>query len=118
MDGVTILSEISCRGAELWQVIVGWFVSVVMSCFMLCSILDLWNDGYKYYIVKSILTIVALFVALIFLITAICVTGNYRTFHTEYTVAIDDTVGFNEFYNHYEIISQDDNTYTVKEIDE
>lgn len=40
-----------------------------------------------------------------------------KIIHKEQVVTIDDSVAFNEFFDHYEIISVDGNLYTVKEIE-
>lgn len=117
MDGVTILSEVSYRGMELCQVFYIWFAFIGITSLLFFAMLDLWNNC-RMWGFKLIYSGAAIFISLLFLLLALSATDAYRTFHTEYTVAVDDTVGFNEFYNHYKIISQDDNTYTVKEIDE
>lgn len=116
MDGVTILSEASCRGAELSQVIAGLCWIVVMLP-IIHSTVDLWREKGPW-IIKGIISSLALFVVLIFSLIAICVCNEYLTFHTEYEVIVDDSVGFNEFYNHYEIIYQDGDIYTIRERDE
>lgn len=38
------------------------------------------------------------------------------TVRNDLIVTIDDTVLFNEFYEHYEVVSQDDKLYTVREL--
>ena len=40
---------------------------------------------------------------------------QYNTTHMEYTITIDDSVGFNEFYDKYEVISVDGEKYRVIE---
>lgn len=117
MDGVTILSEASCRGAELSQVIAGLCWIVVMLLIIIPSTVDLWREK-GLWIIKGILSSLALFVVSIFSLVAIGVCNEYLTFHTEYEVIADDSVGFNEFYNHYEIIYQDGDIYTIREKDE
>lgn len=117
MNGVTILSEAFCRGAKLSQVIAGLCGLVVMSLVIIPSTTDLWREKGRW-IIKGILSILGLFVVSMFSLIAIGVCNEYLTFHTEYEVIVDDSVGFNEFYNHYEIIYRDGDIYTVREKDE
>lgn len=117
MDGVTILSEVSCRGADIVAVIAGLCVAVVMPLFYIPLVIDLWREK-LWWIVKIVLSGFVLFTVSIFLLMGIGVCNEYRTFHTEYTVEVDDSVGFNEFYNYYDIISQDGDIYTVREVGE
>lgn len=42
--------------------------------------------------------------------------GSSCTVRNDLIVTIDDTVLFNEFYEHYEVVSQDDKLYTVREL--
>lgn len=59
-----------------------------------------------------------------FIISAICMFGiadtirQYNMIHTRYTVIIDDSVGFNEFYSKYKIIEQRGKHYIIEEIKE
>lgn len=39
------------------------------------------------------------------------------TIHNDLIVTIDDSVGFNEFSEHYEIVSRDGNLYAVRELE-
>ena len=117
MDGVTILSEISCRGADLHQVIAGLCWAVVMSLIIIPLVVDLWREKCLL-IMKVVLSSIAMFVVSMILLIAIGVCDSYLTFHTEYVVSVNDTVGFNEFYNHYDIISQDGDIYRVKEVND
>lgn len=117
MDGVTILSEVSCRGADLYQVIGGLCGAVVILLAIISSTVELLREK-GWWIVKGILSSFALFVVSIFLLLVIALCSEYRTFHTEYEVIVDDSVGFNEFYNYYDIIYRDGDIYTVREADE
>ena len=39
-----------------------------------------------------------------------------REIHTNLIVTIDDSVRFNEFFEHYEVVSKNGNLYTVREL--
>ena len=113
MDGVTILNEMSFRGEELWRVV----------CFVILGIAAISSmviDNVKYWHYSGLATrivgiIGTLFVAALLSVFTIAACMSYNTFHTEYKVNIDDSVGFNEFNSRYEIISQDGDIYTVIE---
>lgn len=61
-------------------------------------------------------------VCLYVVFTAVCVVGSCylvgqtMTIHNDLVVTIDDSVSFNEFYKHYEVVSKDGNLYTVREL--
>lgn len=113
MDGVTILSEMSVRGEELFFVIAWILLSITFIVGAIWDNIDNWcYFGWSSRIMSIIFTI--LLGAFMFVVSVgLC--GEYNTFHTEYEVTIDDSVGFNEFIDRYEIISADGNVYTVIE---
>lgn len=125
MDGVTILSEMSVRGADLSRVIFGVIMVITLSVGCIMFIVNLWgkyDTCYKPTTSDKFFTIFGIIYAMSFylflMLFPISAFVEYGTFHTEYVVEINDSVGFNEFYNHYDIISQDGDIYTVREVDE
>lgn len=111
MDGVTILSEMSVRGMELWKVIVWGIATIVYIVFMIWDNVDHWR--YSSWTTRIISIICTLMVFAFISMFEVAFIYGYNTFHAEYEVTIDDSVGFNEFNNRYEIISQDGDVYTV-----
>ena len=125
MDGVTILSEMSVRGTDLPRVIVSVIAIVAFSLGCIVAPVNIWRDYKAFYapiISDKILTIFYIIFVISFslflMLFPISAFVEYGTFHTEYVVEVNDSVGFNEFYNHYDIISQDGDIYTVREVDE
>lgn len=62
-----------------------------------------------------------LFLVMFFLGSLICGTifgigiqGNVTAYETQYKVIIDDDVSMNEFYEHYEVIDQEGEIFTVR----
>lgn len=113
MDGVTILSEMSVRGEGLFFVIAWILLSIT---FIVGAILD--NiDNWRYFGLSSrIMSIIFTILLGAFMsVVSVCLCCEYNTFYTEYKIKIDDSVGFNEFNEHYKIVSQDGDIYTVRE---
>lgn len=111
MDGVMILSEMSVRGMELWKVIV-WGVGIIF-CLggIIVDNVDYWR--YSSWATRVVSIVCTLMVFAFMSIFEVAFIYEYNTFHTEYEVTIDDSVGFNEFNSRYEIVSQDGDIYTV-----
>lgn len=113
MDGVTILSEMSVRGEELWRIVVFCIVSIAAISLMIMDNVRYWH--YSSWPTRITGIIRMLFVGALLSMFTIAACVSYNTPSTEYKVNIDDSVGFNEFNSRYEIISQDGDTYTVIE---
>lgn len=111
MDGVTILSEMSVRGEELWVVIVWVLLTIVYIVAMIWNNVEDWH--YSGWGTRIMGIICALMVGALISIIAVGLCYAYNTFHTEYKITIDDSVSFNEFTERYKIISQDGDVYTV-----
>lgn len=116
MKGITIVEEHLCRAVELPQLIV-----VCVFVTLLCvGVLALYRFMYKYtesnankkLVIACSVGIVIMYIALwthqIY---------NYNKTHFEYTIEVDDSVSFNDFFDKYEIVSVDGDRYRVKEID-
>lgn len=117
MKGITIVEEHLCRVVELPQLI-----AICVFFTLLCvGVLALYRFIYKdtesnankrLAIVCSIAIVImciALWTHQIY---------NYNKTHLEYTVEVDDSVGFNDFFDRYEIVSVDGDRYIVKEIED
>lgn len=117
MDGITIIEEHLCRQLSLQRFIsIGFFITL-LCVGTLFLYRFMWSTSTKtksdkiVYLTSSTLIIGAL-------IMFWCVqTNTYSTTHMEYTVTVDDTVGFNEFHEKYEIITQNGEEYRVKKIE-
>lgn len=119
MNGITIIEEHLCRTVELPALIImGIFVTLLFVGALLFYILiwkyDLLNKKKKEknrtdIIIRSILLVV---IYIVFLAAQI---NDYNDTHMEYTVTIDDSVSFNDFYTKYEIVSVSGDEYRVVE---
>lgn len=113
MYGVTILSEMSVRGEELGFVMAWWFLTIAAIVGSIWDDVEYWH--YSEWSTRIMGIIRTLIVGALTSIIAVGLCYEYNTFHTEYKVTIDNSVGFNEFTNRYEIISNDGDVYTVIE---
>lgn len=115
MDGVTILNEMSVRGENLGFVII-WILLTIA-----CIVMRIWDDidnwPYVGWGSRMFGIICTLMIGVLTSMVAVGLVFEYNTFHTEYMVTINDSVGFNEFNSRYEIVSQDGDVYTVIEKD-
>ena len=115
MNGITIIEEHLCRAVELPSLIgLGIFItllflgSLVLYRFIYKASTK--NKGTK---ITVLCCSVALIISyIVFWATQI---NNYNKTHMEYTVAVADTVSFNDFHEKYEIISVNGEEYRVKE---
>lgn len=109
MDGVTILTTYAQRlmsGSDLLWLIGIIIVIAGLSAMLLSSGVD---D------LRVVVAVLCLMVCLgSMLYGFICF---IEVSHIEHKVAIDDTVNFNEFIEHYEILHQDGKLFTVKEVE-
>ena len=111
MDGVTILSEMSVRGEEIWSVI----AVVILTLSLIAA--TIWDNIEHWHYCGWVTRIIGIICGLIFCcfasMLAVFMCFEYNTFHAEYKIIIDDSVGFNEFMGCYEILSNDGDVYTV-----
>ena len=120
MDGVTILSEYIYRKTSLGVVIFSGILTVVVFCLIIYAFYRDYKYNHKY---KKIGTLVydifiSIFVMGIWILLIAVIHSDYKTIHVNYRVQVDDSVFFNEFTDHYKIISDNGDTYTVREIKE
>ena len=111
MDGITILKETIVHNPTLTDLIIA--ISAISFIIVIAIGIVLIHMKYE----KRYLRIIAVsFCIALELFVCIFLPYHHVTHtHTEYTVTIDDTVGFNEFMETYEIVSQNGNEYVVKE---
>ena len=112
MDGINVIAEHFCRETSVAMLIVGGAIVTILVAIALVIYWKIYknNSSLKNFIIGCsivILSILALFWYLMI--------DGYNTTHMEYTITIDDTIGFNEFNEKYEIISVNGNEYRVKE---
>ena len=114
MNGITIIEEHFCRAVELKELIVfGIFFTL-----LIFGALLLYRHMYKLTEYKGTKTTIK-FCSLTLIVFYIMFWGlqiwEYNITHMEYTITIDNSVNFNEFYDKYEIISVDGEKYRVIE---
>ena len=116
---VTIIEEHLCRVTGLGELIsIGCFLTLLY--IGLCLLIRL-NYKYNKYsggtVNKKNIEILVCSIILTLLYVGYWIIGisKYNTTHIEYIVIADDSVGLNEFYEKYEIISVDGNTFRVIE---
>lgn len=115
MNGVKIIEEHLCRVVELPQLIgIGVFFTI-----FIFGVLVFYRWAYKNSESKSTKRLVlGCSVAIVIMGIALWTHQiyNYNKTHFEYTVEVDDSVSFNDFFDKYEIVSVDGDQYRVKEI--
>ena len=110
MDGVTILTEyqqsLMSGGTCLYLCILA--VIIFILSFIICH--EDYGSGYG--------AVASLCVFLSVAMCVFCITSCLVDDHTEYKVAVDDTVKLDEFTNRYQIVSQDGKLFTVRDLEE
>ena len=114
MDGITILAEHFCRGIELEGLIAYFLFFGLLIAFVVVFYIYVIKTTHDE-VTRNIALICLAILVVIFVVFSVFEIKDYHTTHMEYTITIDDNVGFNEFYNKYEIISVDGETYRVIE---
>lgn len=114
MDDVIILEEISYRGYPLELAITFTIILVIGVGRLIYLCIDLCRTPGPLFAKSSL--VISMVVVIVFGINIMTIVFDaYNTVCTKYKVAIDDSVGFKEFTNRYEVISSDGDIYTVKE---
>ena len=109
MDGVTILTTYE-KGLLTGYGILG--VMFTLKCIFVLSVMLINRVS-----PSSIESLIAAAFVLACFICMIVATAALLDTHTEYKITVDVTVSFNELTERYEIISQDDKLFTVKELE-
>ena len=116
MNGVTIHAEHIYRSMSVsaFVFVTVLFLAVSVYCIGMCAkgFRSTSNKRKKWIAGALMLLIIIAFLSL-----ELLGIHDMKVIHKEYVVTIDDSVFFNEFFDHYEIISIDGNLYTVKEIE-
>ena len=115
MNGVTIVAEHFCRVIEIEELIgFGIFIALLS----IGGLLFYWWS-YKYYNQSKKEKITLLICSILIIISNIgywiTQINKYNTTHIEYTVITDNSVGINDFYEKYEIVSMNGNEFRVIE---
>ena len=113
MDGITILSEHFCRGVELSGLIIGGIFITIIVVFGLLYIRYILKDLSG--VIKNITTLFYVILVALYIHQIWGLISSHNTTHTEYTITIDDSVSFNDFFNKYEILKVDGDIYRVIE---
>ena len=111
MDGVTILTEYiqRCMSGStcLWLCVLAGIILALS--IIVCN-------GFYDNIFVTIFAIIGVFTGIIMFL--VCITLFISPSHTEYKIAVDDTVSLTELTEHYQIVSQDGKLFTVKDLEE
>lgn len=111
MDGVIIHAEHVYRESSLEIVIFLAILLIAMIAIFFLAALKAFQKKSKDKWFFFTMVIVSTVFSGVFFPMAVT---DYQTIHKDYVVTVDDSVGFNEFNNTYEIISQDGSLYTVR----
>ena len=111
MNGVTILEEHLCRVLSL-----GAFIGTTVFCLLMCcaGIFIIWRICDKESMKKTN-TIGTVVLCIVFIVFVAVQLSSYNDTHMEYTINVDDSASFNQVYDKYEVLSESDNIYRVKE---
>ena len=113
MDGITIVEQLMYRGIEIGGLIAILFIITSLSILYLVIGIIIYRRTDKS--TKITIRYCSIITIIINVIIWYCLIDSYNNIHVEYKVIIDDSVGFNEFYEKYEIISINGNIYTIAE---
>lgn len=117
MEGVRILaSEEVAVAWETWNWEAFWIAIGVFFVIGLISgiIFGLHEDDFCAFLAMS-LTMFLAGSSIFGLAAGFCIHGTPIEYETQYKVIIEDTVSMNEFYEHYAVIDQEGEIFTVKE---
>lgn len=115
MNGITIIEEHLCRQMSLPALILGGCVITLMCIAFLFLCWFLWKTLSDTKIEKILCLLWSTLIIVMCIVFWCSCINTYNTTHIEYTVTIDDTVSFHEFYERYEIISENNGEYRIKE---
>ena len=111
MDGVTILTEYqqTCMSGStcLWLCVLA---GIIFALSILCVMDFMAIYSSLYFAIIGVFTGIIMFL--------VCITLFVSPSHTEYKIAVDDTVSLIELTEHYQIVSQDGKLFTVKDLEE
>ena len=113
MNGVVVHAEHTYRGLPVATAVFIFIIAVLLLALMAWRVVRAFQKKDKD---RWFFSGVAACVTAILFYVCVLATNDMFTIHTDKIVTIDDTVYFNEFYDNYEIISQDGNLYTVREL--
>jgi hypothetical protein len=118
MKGITIIEEHLCRVVEMRELIgIGIFIT------LLCiGVLAFYRYMYKNWCKSKrnriLMHVCSLAIIVMLVVSWAIQISKYNTTHYEYTIEVDNSVYFNDFFDRYEIVSVDGDRYRVKEIDQ
>jgi len=112
MNGVTILEEHLCRALSLGTLIGTTVFYLLMCC---VGIFIIWRVCDKESTKKTNTIGSTVVFCIVFVVFIVLQLFAYNDTRIEYTIKVDDSASFNQVYNKYEILSESDNIYRVKE---
>ena len=116
LDGINVLQEHFCRELSLASCIFVSVLTISLATFYIiysvCVSKNL-NGTRSFNTFLVVARIIVICVAIACVIASCC---SYLNTWQEYSVTIDDSVKFNEFFDKYEIISQNGYIFRIKEI--
>lgn len=115
MDGVTVVQEHFCREVELNGLITDGVLITLLFIMFVGGLILLYKSNKEDKPLKLLSVIFSIMLSLFYIVFWSMQINNYNTTHMEYTVVIDESVTFNDFYEKYEILSVNSNEYRVIE---
>lgn len=113
MDGVLVHAEHVYREISFAGLVVILFISAAfLSCLVYAVAKKFKEKSTNRWRTAAVLAFSVLFLGFL---DTIAVNAAF-TIHKDYVVTIEDSVSFNEFYKHYEIVGQDGKLYTIREL--
>lgn len=113
MDGVIVQTERVCRGAPWIVTLALVFIAAVFLALYLLRLVRFCKKN-KTKSLKAIAIYVAS--AMICIACSCYLVSQSMTIHNYLVVTIDDSVGFNEFNERYQVLQKDGNLYTVRDL--
>lgn len=115
MNGITIIEEHLCRVVEMPSLIANGIFFTLLSIGMLVLYRFMYKSGSKSKAIKIFVWCCSVAVVIMNIVFWVIQIYNYNETHFEYTIEVDDSVGFNDFFDKYEIVSVDGDRYRVTE---
>lgn len=115
MNGITIITEHFCRTVELRELIISGAFTTLLICFGLFVYGFMYKNKGTSKSVKHLIIFCSALLVSAYIWFWTDQINRYNETHMEYTITIDDSVSFNDFYKKYEIVSVNGDKYRVVE---
>lgn len=115
MNGITIIEEHLCRVVDMTLLIASGIFITLLCIGALAFYRFMYKSGSKSKATKILIWCCSVAVVIMNIVFWAIQISNYNETHFEYTIEVDDSVGFNDFFDKYEIVSVDGERYRVTE---